>query len=435
MKKNRTVYFLCSPNIGLMDNWLPVICRLKKMNNNFKYVLILSHSRNIPSINFDNATVRIAEDVFDFVILLSPSGIWTKVDSIKYLVKNNFTVWKLLEISLRVSNKIKLLRSVFLFLKNIVNILDKKKYKGNVVNLENIILKDDLLLYDIHTYLDPIDYQVISKFNDSYRFSMSHGISFNDSTMSSKGHINKIKLSGDNNKLKIFLFSEILGYEYYLKQYSITQENFIIAGVPRHDQVWIDKIQSLSEPIMKNFNDEASIFIASRPECNYIPRERKVKVFKDIKSFIIDQLNMKVIVKLHPKEINDRICEDIFGKEKYGKTWIYSNLHPYVLGKGKRLSIAFNSAVSFDMLRLGVPCIEYINLEGIPNMNGSTEYGRKGVVVSVNNYKDFQFQVNKLLTSPDYASNAFGKYKSFFDVIDDSSIKVASEIIEEIKLN
>ena len=68
-------------------------------------------------------------------------------------------------------------------------------------------------------------------------------------------------------------------------------------------------------------------------------------------------------------------------------------------------------------------------------MNGSTEYGRKGVVISVNNYKDFQFQVNKLLTSPDYASNAFGKYKSFFDVIDDSSIKVASEIIEEIKLN
>ena len=435
MKNNRTVYFLCSPNIGLMDNWLPVIYILKKINSNFNYVLILSHSRNIPSISFDNATIRIAEDVFDFVILHSPSGIWIKVDSIKHLVKNNFNVWKLLEFSLRVSNKIKLLNSIFLFLKNIVSLLDKIKYKANVLNIESVILKDDLLLYDIHTYLDPIDYEVISKFNNSLRFSMSHGISFNDSTMSSKGIIKKINLTGDTKKLKILLFSEMLGYEYYLKQYSITQKNFIIAGIPRHDQIWIDKIQSLSDPIPTNFNDEASIFLASRPICSYIPRERKVKVFKDIKSVIIDQLNMKVIVKMHPKELNDRICEDIFGKEEYGKTWIYSNLHPYVLAKGKRLSIAFNSAISFDMLRLGVPCIEYINLEGIPNMNSYTEYARNGVVIAVDNYKDFKFQVNKVFRSSDYAPHALRKYKSYFDENSDTSMRVASEIIEEIKIN
>ena len=432
MKNKRTLYFLCSPNIGLIDNWLPVIYRLKKLNNNFNYVLILSHARNISSINFDNATIKIADDVFDSLILHSPSGIWTKVDSINYVAKNNFHVWKLLEYCLIAFNKFNLPKSIFFLLKNIVKFLDKIKYKGNLINIESTILEDDLLLYDIHTYLNPVDYKVISKFSDSYRFSMPHGISFNDSIMFSKVNIKKINIRGDNKKLIIFLFSEILGYEYYLKQYSITQKNLIFGGVPRHDQSWIDKIQGLSNDIPPDFDDEATIFLASRPVCSYIPRERKVKVFKDIKSVIIDHLHMKVIVKLHPKELKDNICENIFGREEYGKTWIFSDLHPYVLGKGKRLSITFNSAISFDMLRLGVPCIEYINLQGIPSMNDVTEYTREGVVVGVDNCKDFKFQVNKLLNSSDYASHALRKYKDYFNINSNSSIRVASEIIEKI---
>ena len=38
-KKNSSLYLLCSPNIGLLDNWLPVVHKLKKGLDNFRGII------------------------------------------------------------------------------------------------------------------------------------------------------------------------------------------------------------------------------------------------------------------------------------------------------------------------------------------------------------------------------------------------------------
>ena len=46
--------------------------------------------------------------------------------------------------------------------------------------------------------------------------------------------------------------------------------------------------------------------------------------------------SMKIVVKLHPLEQPDGLCEDVFGRDADGKGWVYSNLHPFVLGRSAR---------------------------------------------------------------------------------------------------
>jgi len=67
-KKNSSLYLLCSPNIGLLDNWLPVVHKLKKYNPNLDCHLIFTTVEATMSINFDNAVISISSDIFDSTI-------------------------------------------------------------------------------------------------------------------------------------------------------------------------------------------------------------------------------------------------------------------------------------------------------------------------------------------------------------------------------
>ena len=63
--------------------------------------------------------------------------------------------------------------------------------------------------------------------------------------------------------------------------------------------------------------NEKYIFIISRPDTKYLPIHKKL--FLQIIKSVADKLNLKVIVKLHPKELNFAIYEKIFGLNNFKK--------------------------------------------------------------------------------------------------------------------
>ena len=73
-----------------------------------------------------------------------------------------------------------------------------------------------------------------------------------------------------------------------------------------------------------------------------------------------------IVIKLHPKERREGIYEEVFGTETYGYNWVYSDNHPFVLAEYSDFAISFYSGVVIDMLALGIPTIEYLDLRGIP---------------------------------------------------------------------
>ena len=49
-----TIYFLCSPSLGILDNWLPIIWSLKAKREDLKFVIVFPRSNAIDQIQLSN---------------------------------------------------------------------------------------------------------------------------------------------------------------------------------------------------------------------------------------------------------------------------------------------------------------------------------------------------------------------------------------------
>ena len=72
----KTVLFICSPSLGILDSWISVLTLLRKKLPNAKFIFIAPKSSIISSINLDTGLFRLANDIFDHIALRSDSGIW-----------------------------------------------------------------------------------------------------------------------------------------------------------------------------------------------------------------------------------------------------------------------------------------------------------------------------------------------------------------------
>ena len=77
-----TVFFLCSPSLGILDNWLPVIWDLKKKQKDLKFIIIFPRSNFIDQINLSNILLTLGSNIFDSIVFKSNSGLWLTNDDL-----------------------------------------------------------------------------------------------------------------------------------------------------------------------------------------------------------------------------------------------------------------------------------------------------------------------------------------------------------------
>ena len=175
-KKNSSLYLLCSPNIGLLDNWLPVVHKLKKYNPNLDCHLIFTTVEATMSINFDNAVISISSDIFDSTIFRTSTGLFVRTKSLES-AKSICSVGSLLSRVLRYNSagkkNIFLKKLTYIFFV-IYRFIEFFRYKNNIVKFNSIIAGNDILLYDVHVQNFNFERSVIALF--IYKFSMPHGI-------------------------------------------------------------------------------------------------------------------------------------------------------------------------------------------------------------------------------------------------------------------
>ena len=431
----RSIYLLCSPNLGVLDNWLPVLFKIYKNDKNYRLVLLLPDLSIASSVHFDNAINVIANKIFELIIFQNSPGEWFKVDSlenVKAWSDSNFRVAKFFKYAQAISAKYpKVYRLISPFI-SLYGIVNRYRHREKIVSIANQVCDTDVLLYDVHVNNHKNVSQLLSIFENNLRLSMPHGISIKlKLDHISKGRIKNI------NKLQIYLFSSFFERDYNIKKYGVNNENLNFFGIPRHDFEWISEVQHHSQSLSPQFQGDKAVLIISAPISACLPRDRKIKSLKDIKKVIIEKLGMNLVIKLHPKELKEGVYEDVFGAGAYEKTWVYSDLHAFALAKERGMAISLFSGVSFDMLRLGVPCIEYIDLQDIPGfdvINGKsvTPFARYDFVTSVSDYDEFELQVNRIIKSSDCAASSLKKYNEYFIKDEESSSRVASNIIQLI---
>ena len=441
MNKNYKIFVLCYPHLGTLDNWLPVVDMVNNITNSLDFTLIIPNANIIRSFHRDNAVVKISDNIFNTVLINAYDDVWIKhasvFDSVLWY-KNNRIVLRLFDILRRLIEKHTffyiLMRPLVLFRNKIY----KKKYK--TLNIYNTVISQrDILFYDIHTEGNHTVLDVLQLFESNNKYSLPHAISMSAIEQKSPVFIN----INDKNNTKVYAYAKFQ-IKYYQEKYDINTNKIHVVGIPRHDCMWIKTVQEASSKLPNNFNDN-TVVVLSRHVDSHLSFGEKVESIRNIKKIFIDNLNMRVAIKLHPNEKQERIFsskkeriyENVFGLSNYGSTWIYSDLHVFALAKGKVLTISLYTGVVFDMVAMGIPCVEYINLLASPQYPEKklSQFVKYGFAEGVSNHDELFAYVEKCLNNPDkLLATPMSMYKKYFPVFESASKKVVNEILHDNKI-
>lgn len=426
-----TFFFLCHPDLGILDNWLPVIYNIKKKFKSSKLVMILPKSSVVTRLGLDNVIYKIADQIFDEIIVRAPSGVLLRENSLSASYSDSTYLkflFRLLSIYEERVKKISFFKIIVEFFLKIYRWISVLANRESVVNMADVVSKKDVLLYDIHVENHELLNDILPAFYKCYRFSIDHGVI-------ARIENSKIKKIVNTTNLKVFLFSDFFQRKYYREKYALSDQNLSVVGILKHDENWITLIKKQSLRLPDNFNGDDTVILFSRAISSYLRRDRKEQSVRDIKKVVIDELGMKLVIKTHPKEFRDTTFDKILGKENYGKNWIYSDLHPFVLGDGKKITISFYTGIAFDMNRIGVACIEYFNWDydtGFVDSDGVriSSTVDLGMVIGAHNHIQLRSIIESIMKgSNKYTEGLMESYMRYFPLKNNNASIVASDII------
>jgi hypothetical protein len=452
ISENRILLW-CSPGFGLVDVWLPVVRRLKEKDG-----VIIDFVFPEPSslrLEDNNSNLfNLSEKFADKVIYRGYSGRWFVAGT---LIRASTGI-KFNEIDEIISNfAIRLFKgkaSKYTLLKLIGKyILKIHRYVARIKeDIEDISLYDinflndaDGILCDITAEGKLMNKELKDNLKHVQKFSMLHGLApvwVTPLFDCEKPVLKRLDLT-------VYTMSN-LEENGYIRCFGVTKDNIIHAGIPKHDRDWIEFINNQFPPIKKHLFD-SFVFVIGRPASQYNTIERKKKALKDVYNIVCVKYKLKLVVKTHPKESLDGIDGDIYadalGLENYGKDWMYSSSHPFILGKKAIFSISFYSSVALDMLAINKPTIEYLNLEGLDlydNKNSLRDRHGKpvfqfryaGLVLGASSGVELEKYVESILSQHEATILPLrSKYKDYFELFDGASKMLANDIYEKITIN
>ncbi len=450
--KCKILLLWCSPGFGVVDIWLPVIKKLKEKEN-IKIYFIFPESSSLLLENKNSDLFNIAEQFSDKVVYRGYSGRWFVASTL--IEARTEIKFSSLDRKIQIFS-IRLLYgkgSKYFFLKVLgkyISIISKyfiriKENFGNQVPYDFSLLNDvDGILYDIVKEGKSTNKELRNECKNILRFSMFHamGAIWATPSFTCKKAIEK------RSDVIVYSMSH-LEESGYKKCFGILKENIIHAGIPRHDDDWIKFICNKAATVEGDLFD-LFVFVIGRPASSLIPPERKKKTLRDMYNVICIEHQLKLVIKLHPKESLDGIDGDIYrdalGLENYGKNWVFSDKHPFVLGKKAIFCVSFFSGVVKDMLALNKPTIEYLDLSGLALHDNKeslrdecgkpvVQYRYANLVLGADSRKDLECHVEMILNH--YKEVTFPlhlKYKEYYSPFNGSSKMVANDIYKRITI-
>ena len=438
-----TVFFLCSPSLGLLDNWLPVIWQLKEQRKDLKFIIIFPKVEIIDQINLSNVLIILATKIFDSIVYKSHADHWLHSNTFSQLkaTETSRGVEQLLLKIIKKLRKNQITRPLAILIQQIFKKLNRYYHRNELYDLKIAEKDGAFILFDLYEESKLYNIELLKYFNENPKFSIQHGININDSGVIDT--TSKETYSAIRKNIKAYLFSS-MEIPFYEKKYALDKSNMDVVGVPRHAPDWMKFIRSnIVEQNTKNDSIiKGSVFIISRPgNTKYHSYERKKKALEGIKRLVWSDLKKNIVVKLHPKEKNEGIYEEVFGSDSYGEKWVYSDLHPFILGKESCFAISFYSGVPIDMLALGIPTIEYLDLRGIPEYDNDESlrdalghpvlsFRYLDLVLGASDYDQMRSHAIKIIKDRETVlSRLQAKYNELFPKIENINEKIAQDIL------
>jgi hypothetical protein len=439
----------CSPGFSEVDVWIPVIKKLKEKGNiRIDFVFPEPSSLLLEDKNSD--LFKISEQFSDNCIYRGYSDRWfiaptlTKAYSgIKFSnIDEKIESFSIRLIKGRIS-KLFLMKTIGKYLltmsKYLVQI--KEDMDKNPLNNWDLLSGIDGIFCDITKENKIGNKELKYRFKNVQKFSMFHGV-----TPHWERTLKCDFPAKERSDVVVYSMSD-LETNGYKKCFGILGENIITVGVPRHDNDWIEFLVGRSK-LINEIEFDSFVFLISRPASPYNTIERKRKALKDIYNTICIKHGLKLVLKKHPKEsingVDARMYMEVFGLENYGKTWVYSNSHAFVLGSKAIFAVSFYSGISIDMLAINKPTIEYLDLSNLDLYDNSHslrgkygepvfEYRYLNLVLGARSNEEFDRHVDSILNQPKKTiSSLRSRYENFFKISKEASEIVANDIYNKL---
>jgi len=403
------VLFLVSPNLGLLDSWLPVFWELKKRQPEIIITAVFPKASIVSEIDPGEVSTELAQSVINEVMFKSRTGMWV-------------TTEKLAEAKELVDKH----RALNRFIGKIRRVLGASR--NDNAALARLSVK--AICFDVFAKTKPDCRVILKHFPRTPRFSILHGLAIED--FETKG--------GDYDRgEKVYRTTayvhskhEIAAYE---RNYGLDSSEVKVTGVPRHEPGWIRTVLHNAQSDIPVSWDKY-IFLISRPALDgFFPREKKREALRNIQK-LAEELHSKIVVRLHPTERvqNDGLYEEVFGEASRGETWMYSSSHPFMIGKGSLFAITFYSGVAVDMLALGVPTIQMVDLESRGKTGAIMEYKKKGLVLGADNYEELKQQALRVMKEKDAVMRQLmPSYNEYFRPVGNPIQTIANDIVKVLQ--
>ena len=407
--KNKNLIFFCSPGAGMLDQLLPVI---KKISKNNKIDLFFYDESIIRDIKKNNFLAKEVENITNKFIYID-----TFTNNIKII--NNLKKYRIRKINLILN---KLTEILIFILKKEINFYNLLKNIilnfSNFKQIKELVKNYDFIICDA-TELEKLKFSKIKEiFLKKKILSFHHGSDFQ--------YFKKNWIIPKNNYRKninhFLLSNTIQEKNYYKYKLKINEKKLHKVGLAKNSKSWINYVikNNSLETFVKSNKGKYVFLISRHTEKNYLPTYQKLEYLKIIKKNIIDNLNLKLVIKMHPKEKYENYFNIVFGKKNKNKTWFISNNHPYILGKNSIFTITFFSGLAVDMSVIGKNNIELINLAPhYENNKDKIFYKNKNYYFKIrylqltngaSNEKEFNNLVDKILNKKFFFKSDYSKY-------------------------
>ena len=440
----------CSPGFGVVDVWLPIIRKLKN-SNNIKVYFVFPESSSLRLEEKNSDLFNFAEIFADKVIYRGYSRRWfvspTLVKARDGVDLNSYQK-TMLSFSVRLSKGkvskyfiLKVIGKYILLLFKYVAYLKENDKSQSLYDI-SLLKCSKGIMCDIKVENKIANKELRTVLKNIPKFSMWHGYG---------GHWVVDDMLCKNSVRKrsdVVVYSmSYLETDGYKKCFGLLDKNIVHAGIPRHDSDWINFVRKKAHPIRANIFD-SFVFIIGRPASSYNTPDRKKKALKNIYDIVCSKYNLKLVVKTHPKEsiygVDGDIYADALGSKNYGKDWMYSDSHPFILGEKSIFAISFYSGVPIDLLALNKLTIEYLDLHGLDKYdNENSLRDENNVPVFPTRYANLVLGASTKSDLEKHIKSIFNQYKETiaplhlsykecFSTFDGSSQMVANDICKRI---
>jgi len=328
-----SLVLLCAPSMGILDNWLPVLHAAREQRPEWRIVALIPDRGTLAQLDpLDTAHV-LADGIIDVTVAPLVDGSWIEVDG--FLAATD------------AARARPILRSI-----------PSRRQRSCRTSPAAFAGPRSRLLYDVRLHEKQRLRRILQSMGDTPRLSHNHGIELEvvDGT--------RVAPDDPDNVQAAFLYgaSEISAYA---QNFGLRPDVLHPVGIARHDPAWVPIVVERSRSLHVLPFDEF-VFVVSRPAgSSYLPTDRKISALRALHQVFWEERGIPIVLRTHPKEREDGTLAAALPASEEGTSWATSRAHPFHLAEQSLIGVTFLSGVAVDLVTLGVPVIELLDVRGL----------------------------------------------------------------------